>query len=486
MYVGMDVTLKQPLFNRDVLNLIEMWTHTKIANILRIDQWQIQFENSTFLNWKSCNTKATFFSISSRVTFYLHSTLGNRLDVEVGLTKFTKSVYQTTLSDFYAVIQTYQSPKLEPVIENHDNDVGACRRFSAVYNTTSMHFKLALINNLLVCKLVTLTHDEFVVESMDRIRLVPSNRLLSFQHFRVSDDGNYQTCIENIKSDFVEENSYIQNPLPAVTGICTIISIVCLFLTFGTYCLFESLRTVPGVNSMYLMATLFFLQLLVLTRNYYIIAPTVPRILLFALTHYMVLCVFFWLMTCSYHMFCVFVKQSISVSMTDGRRTLSNYCIYSFGMPLLIVVGNVCFFLITSSGQEFGYGRQNTLTDDKMAYIVTFITPLSVICLTNSFYFITTAYKIKSTPKVKGLDQSRLHFVVCLKLFFLTGLTWGFQIIDSFLELSFLSYIVAVSNGLQGFFLFLSYVCNTRVWRMYKELWESSMKWFPTGSSHLS
>lgn len=61
MYVGMDVTLKQPLFNRDVLNLIEMWTHTKIANILRIDQWQIQFENSTFLNWKSCNTKATFF-----------------------------------------------------------------------------------------------------------------------------------------------------------------------------------------------------------------------------------------------------------------------------------------------------------------------------------------------------------------------------------------------------------------------------------------
>lgn len=217
MYVGMDVTLKQPLFNRDVLNLIEMWTHTKIANILRIDQWKIQFENSTFLNWKSCNTKATFFSISSRVTFYLHSTLGNRLDVEVGLTKFTKSVYQTTLSDFYAVIQTYQSPKLEPVIENHD-DVGACRRFSAVYNTTSMHFKLALINNLLVCNLVTLTHDEFVVESMDRIRLVPSNRLLSFQQFRASDDGNYQTCIENIKSDFVEENSYIQNPLPAVTG----------------------------------------------------------------------------------------------------------------------------------------------------------------------------------------------------------------------------------------------------------------------------
>lgn len=143
MYVGMDITLKQPMFNRDVLNLVKMWTYTKIANILQKDHWQIQFENSTFLNRKSCNTKATSFSISSRVTFYLHSTLGNRLDVEAGLTKFTKSVSQTTLSEFYAVIQTYPSPKLEPVIENHDNDVDVCKRFSEVYNTTSMHFKLA-------------------------------------------------------------------------------------------------------------------------------------------------------------------------------------------------------------------------------------------------------------------------------------------------------------------------------------------------------
>jgi hypothetical protein len=38
--------------------------------------------------------------------------------------------------------------------------------------------------------------------------------------------------------------------------------------------------------------------------------------------------------------------------------------------------------------------------------------------------------------------------------------------VDSFLPLSFLSYIVAILNGLQGLFLFLSYVCNGRVFRL--------------------
>ncbi|XP_065929583.1 uncharacterized protein [Magallana gigas] len=109
--------------------------------------------------------------------------------------------------------------------------------------------------------------------------------------------------------------------------------LVCLFLTFVTYSLFHNLRTFPGINSMHLIATLFFLQLLILTKKF--------------------------------------------------------------------------------------------------------------------------------------------QFVCFVKLFVLTGLTWAFQIVDSFLELSILSYAVAVLNGLHGFFLFLSYVCNARVCRMYKGLWVS-------------
>lgn len=41
---------------------------------------------------------------------------------------------------------------------------------------------------------------------------------------------------------------------------CTILSLICLVLTFVTYCFLPTLRTVPGKNIMVLCAYLFFSQ----------------------------------------------------------------------------------------------------------------------------------------------------------------------------------------------------------------------------------
>lgn len=348
-----------------------------------------------------------------------------------------------------------------------------CKNVKETNNTSNIPFRLVLVNDLLTCPLVTLKNDEFVVESRDRIKLLPSNVVLSFQHFRISENGSYQTCIRNTYIPLAINDSDIFSPLSILTGSCIMLSLVCLFLTFVTYSLFDNLRTIPGINSMNLIATLFFLQLLILTRKYYFIAGTSLKVLLLVLTHYILLCVFFWLNAISYHMFCVFTERLIGISREEKWKIVLKYTIYSYALPLFIVLVNVIFFVISSSGQRFGYGENETLVDDKISYVLTFILPLSIICMANFGFFSATVFKIKSNPKIERQDQNRLHFVCFVKLFVLTGLTWAFQIVDSFLELSILSYAVAVLNGLQGFFLFLSYVCNARVWRMYKGLWVS-------------
>lgn len=55
---------------------------------------------------------------------------------------------------------------------------------------------------------------------------------------------------------------------------------------------------------------------------------------------------------------------------------------------------------------------------------------------------------------------------VYVKLFVLIGFMWIFQIVDVFLFLFVFFYVVVIFNGLQGFFFFLSYVCNICVWNL--------------------
>lgn len=152
------------------------------------------------------------------------------------------------------------------------------------------------------------------------------------------------------------------------------------------------------------------LQLLILTRKYYFFAVTSKKVLLLVLTHNMLLCVFFWLNACSYHMFCVFTKRFIRISWVDKWKIVLKYITYPYVLPLRIVSGNITFFFINSKGPRFGYGRNETLVDDKMAYIVKFIVPLSIICLANSFSSLLRP--IRLDPLQKWKDSTKANFIL--------------------------------------------------------------------------
>ena len=144
------------------------------------------------------------------------------------------------------------------------------------------------------------------------------------------------------------------------------------------------------------------------------------------------------------------------------------YSLYSFGMSFILVISNILVSLVTSGMVSYGYGKPNCFIVDRTLFVVTLLIPLILVCTTNVYFFAVTAWRITKMPTVRKSGSDRSDFLICVKLFTLTGLTWVLQVFDSFLGVSFLTYIATVCNGMQGLFIFLSYVCNQRVLIMYR------------------
>jgi hypothetical protein len=325
------------------------------------------------------------------------------------------------------------------------------------------------VSPLLTCPQVLLTENETGLDWRNIPREDTFSNLIPYLHYTSNNDG-IRVCASRV-SYIQERQSKISNnisPLTIVTLICIIISLLCLIATLLTYCMFSSLRTLPGINNMFLVASLFLAQLLMIVRPYFYSSSLVA---VSVLSHFSWLSTFLWLQVSSFHMFRVFSAQGRSSFHTGkGRKLIIQYSSYAFGFSILIVASNLIISVIVTDGESTGYDKLSTLMTYEIAFITTLIAPIAFVSVTNIIFYIVTAYKIYSSPKVESTTGNRLHFGVYVKLFTLTGLSWVLQIVDTFLELSAFSYVVAILNGLQGMFIFVSYVCNRRVWKMYAKL----------------
>ncbi|GFO28759.1 latrophilin-1 [Plakobranchus ocellatus] len=75
--------------------------------------------------------------------------------------------------------------------------------------------------------------------------------------------------------------------------------------------------------------------------------------------------------------------------------------------------------------------------------------------------------KLQSTDALKSKD--RQNFLIYIKLSTITVAFWLVLILAEALDVDVLRFIAIVTNGLQGVFIFLSYVGNKRVFNLYKE-----------------
>jgi G protein-coupled receptor Mth (Methuselah protein) len=173
---------------------------------------------------------------------------------------------------------------------------------------------------------------------------------------------------------------------------------------------------------------------------------------------------------CSFHMFRIFAGGISSRVTSQGeKRRLCMYMTYAYGAPIIAVIATIAVNGAISGGVYFGYATRCFLSDP-YSLGLGFALPVILIIITNTVYFIIAARSIRRSPSVQRNNKDRRGFILYVKLFSLTGITWVLQIIDSVFPHSAFSFVVTVLIGCQGVFIFVSFICNKRVYRMYRNI----------------
>ncbi|XP_055956731.1 latrophilin-like protein LAT-2 [Patella vulgata] len=242
-----------------------------------------------------------------------------------------------------------------------------------------------------------------------------------------------------------------------------VVSLLPLFLTFLTYCIFPVLRTLPAQNNMALVVCLFLAQLLLVIGSY-LTTDTIICKIFGVLIHYSWLCVVFWMNVCSFHMFSVFRAPKARSSRSPKR--MIKYVLYTNGLSLLIVVMVIALSLVFYG--TIGYGRRQCYLDKTLLVGVAFILPLSLVIVCNLIFLSLTIFSINKTSKMASLaGKDRHHAKVYIKLSTVTGIFWTVDILSNFFWRDPLRIISTILNYSQGIFIFLSFMAN----RLIVKLW---------------
>ncbi|XP_033746938.1 uncharacterized protein LOC117332162 [Pecten maximus] len=357
------------------------------------------------------------------------------------------------------------------------------QRFSNHRFVPLQTFRSVYVTKVLLCQQIELESDEYDVNTVNmEITIHSLGKTLPFDKFQRSSHGRVRVCVEDVDaiSDPVVE--YVDPTLPILTLVCNMASLICLFLTFVVYLVNPTLQSIPGINNMCLVFSLFFTQL---SFQFGFMAPVDSKfcVVIGIVLHVLWLSVFACMNICSFHMFRVFSGIGRYHALHNKIKTMKKYIMYSFGLPVIIVFVNTVFTLGFNKGQRTGYGVDKCFISSKVSFIVTFLLPIITVCLSNIVFFSITAYKIRNTPRVDSNQDNHRHFGIYVKLFIITGVTWLTTVIEAFFPLSVVSYVTTILNGCQGVFIFIAFIVNKRVYVLLREGYENASRKFSRTTS---
>ncbi|XP_021379001.1 adhesion G protein-coupled receptor L2-like isoform X2 [Mizuhopecten yessoensis] len=291
--------------------------------------------------------------------------------------------------------------------------------------------------------------------------------------------------------------------LQAITFIGCIISILCLFFSFFTFCFFKQLqcdRNTIHKNLVFslMLAELLFLVGIGMTQNH-IVCAVIAGVL-----HYLFLCAFGWMCLEGVQLYVMLIEV-----FEPGRSRSRIYYLCGYGIPA-IVVG------VAAGIQPSGYGTDTHCwlrTDN--GFIWSFVGPVAAVITLNIIMLSIAVYmmckhantlastlrtkeksrlqKISQDPSSSGSGNSMLRdsqvkikseVPAWLKgaavLVVLLGLTWVFGILYINKETVVMAYVFTVLNSLQGLFIFIFHcLLNEKVKKEYKKLAYRST-WLPS------
>ena len=353
------------------------------------------------------------------------------------------------------------------------------------------------LSNTLNCLFVSFPSDKFKLQrekdssakswslniEFDSAEIIVSDPL-DLSGALVGEDGQLKVCRyvlqKNIRlrkqlitSYAFSTNSDMSFWQSTVTLICLGASTACLAITVVTYCLFAELRSIAGWHNLLLAATLLVAQGLLLASAY-TDGPSTWCTVLGVATHYSWLSMFCWSFACCFHMFRVFTAKTRMAgrdSASARRLFLMKRVVFTAGIPAVVVTSLMVGVNTSTGGQDIGYGKRSCYLDSAFLVGVATVLPLAVATLCNVVFFTVAVYKIYSVRKLQSNDMAKKentkNLFVYIRLSTLTGVCWTIAIIAEAADNDPLRFIYIIFNGLQGVFIFLSYICNRRVLLLY-------------------
>ncbi|OWF43746.1 uncharacterized protein LOC110459296 [Mizuhopecten yessoensis] len=316
-------------------------------------------------------------------------------------------------------------------------------------------FRRSQVSELLQCKQIYLNADEYVIdEDGMTLTFAGSDAVVKYPEFELISNGQVRICASELPSPAAEND--LENALRIFTLVFVCMSLVCLLITFVPYIKFDYLRTLPGLNTVGLMTSLFLVQLMFIIQTFTTTedgaACTVSGILM----HVLWLVYLAWTGVGTFHMYRLFVSDDYFSD--DARRytTLRRYASFTVCFALGIVTLNVVLTAVIS--ESIGYGGNICFISSLTGKVLSFIVPVIIIFILNTVFFVVTYRYIKDqTLKCKKVlkdttvaKDGRSSLQVFLKMFVLSGFTWTLQLIDGFLPLTVFTFIVTFLNASQG------------------------------------
>ncbi|XP_035904477.1 uncharacterized protein LOC118508837 [Anopheles stephensi] len=260
-------------------------------------------------------------------------------------------------------------------------------------------------------------------------------------------------------------------------SIGILISLPFLVATFVVYAILPEMQNIPGKSLMCYVAALTVSYLLVALMRFGMYGYRTNWCVASGyLVYTALLASFFWLNVMAFDIFWTFGG---SRGRSSERRKFLYYCLYAWGVPLLLVgfvtlVDNTDF-IHESMRPQIGQERCFVSEDMLIGFLYMYL-PLLLLVSANVVFFAVTAIRIYRMEQATAsalsgdsrrhtkYEKDRNRYSLYLRLFVIMGVTWTVEIITWLVgESSWLIYLVDICNCLTGISIFILFVWKPKV-----------------------
>ncbi|XP_022917473.1 G-protein coupled receptor Mth2-like isoform X7 [Onthophagus taurus] len=280
------------------------------------------------------------------------------------------------------------------------------------------------------------------------------------------------------------------NPPPSDMNVLysygMIISMPFLIATFLVYALLPD-KNLPAKSLMCYVLSLLFAYIMLVTIQLNSNLEHGACVTIAYLCYFFFMVSFFWMNSSCIDIWLTFSGiKGITGQRTQERKRFIYYCLYSWGLPLIMTsivvvmtmehLKDSIFFTAIGDGQCW---FKNGLSTGIYFYF-----PIAILLITNIVLFAITALKIRNVQrdtKVLNAKDSSKHekdkqrFNLYIKLLFAMGVNWSMEVISWLVQWqsnnvpTYIWYITDFCNAMYGVLIFFIFVFKKNIWIMLKK-----------------